>query len=333
MSSWVGWQAGMSGAPVLRAKRELYRRFSYAKTLDVESEFFDWELQRVLAEYQMRKNGSGYKPVLRVDGVLDWATQVALGLVVPAKPALAGTLFTVAGTGANMWQGFPADLGRACEKRWFFQPVNYPAKAFPMAPSVELGRAELKRLIRERPGKIALCGYSQGALVTSALWKHDICDPRGDLHDRKGDVVAAVTFGNPARELGVANGNRLAGIPVPAGRGIGDDLLVDTPDWWLDFAHGGNSRQGRDIYTDTPDDASGEHMTAIFRLVQNVSGFLGPNGLLEQISEMMADPVRELQAVFRAVYFGGAFVTAQPFATYPHCNYDIGPAAKFLNSF
>lgn len=330
--AWEGWRAGMTGPPVQRAKKELFRRFSYAKNLD-QSEFFDWETEKVLKQYQKAKNGSGYKPVLRTDGVLDYATQVALGLVSPPKPRTVGTLFTVAGTSANMWQGYPADVGRACEDVWFFQPVNYPAATFPMAPSVEQGRAELKRLIRERPGKIALAGYSQGAIVTSKVWKHDILNPGGELHDRLTDVIASVTWGNPMREQGKANGNLLAGIPIPEGRGIADDLLVNTPDWWLDFAHGGNSVPGRDIYTDAPDDDTGEHMTAMFRVVQNVSGFVGPNSLLEQFGEMFTNPGVELPAVFRAVYFGGAFVAAQPFATYPHCSYDIGPAIRFLRSF
>jgi hypothetical protein len=328
---WTGWQPGMSGLPVQRAKKELKRRFSYGKNLD-ESEFFDWELQRVLTQYQRAKNGSGYRPPLRTDGILDWASQVALGLVVPAKPKLRGTLFTVAGTAANMWQGYPADVGRAVEDTWFFQPVNYPAAAFPMANSVQSGRAELKRLIRERPGKIALAGYSQGAIVTSLTWLKDIANPKGELHDRLGDVVASVTFGNPCREQGKANGNKLAGIPIPEGRGISDTLMSDTPDWWLDFAHGGNAPQGRDIYTDVPDDDTGEHMTSIFKLVQNVSGFFGYNGLLEQLTEASTNPLVELPALLRAVYFGGAFITARPFATYPHCNYDIGPAIKFLKT-
>lgn len=329
---WVGWQPGMSGLPVQRAKKELFRRFSYAKTLD-ESQFFDWELQRVLAQYQVAKNASGYRPVLRTDGVLDWATQVALGLVVVAAPKTVGTLFTVAGTGADMWSGYPADLGRAVKDRWYFQPVNYPAQAFPMGASVAAGRAELKRLIRNTPGRIALAGYSQGAIVTSLTWLNDIKDPRGELHDRVDDVRASVTWGNPCRERGKANGNLLTGVPVPEGRGISDTLLSNTPDWWLDFAHGGNSRQGRDIYTDTPDDASGEHMTAIFRLVQKVSGFLGYNGLLEQLGEIVSDPVVELPAMLRAVYFGGAFVTTRPFATFPHCCYEVDAAAAFLKSF
>lgn len=335
MSEWIGWQAGMTGEPVLRAKRQLYRKFSYARGLD-DSDFFDWELQRVLIQYQHAKNGTGYKPTLRTDGVLDWSTQVALGVVDPQPPRTVGTLFTVHGTGvANPFgHGYPADVARSVTDVWKWQPIgNYPAAAFPMGPSVEAGRAELKAQIRNFPGKIALAGYSQGAIVTSLTWLEDIVDPRGELHDRLGDVVASVTWGNPCREKGVAWGNVRAGIPIPDGRGISDKLLSDTPDWWLDFAHGGNSGPGRDIYTDVPDDDTGEHMTAIYRLVQNVSGFVGPNGLLEQIVEIVSDPLTEVTSMFRAIYFGGQFIATRPFATYPHCSYDIGPAIDFLKSF
>lgn len=327
--AWIGWQAGMTGPPVAAAKRILKRKFSYAHQLN-DDEFFGWDLQRVLAEYQRKKGG------LRTDGVLDWNTQVALGTVAapPKKPKLVGTLFTVAGTGATMWQGYPADVARAVEDVWFFQPVSYPAKAFPMAPSVDLGRAELKRLIRERPGPIALAGYSQGAMVTSMCLKHDLLNPKGELHDRLPDVIAGITYGNPCREQGVANGNLREGIPIPTGRGISNDRLENTPDWWLDFAHGDNSGFGKDIYTDTsPDEDVSEHMESIFRFVQNVSGFLGVNGLLEQITEMATNPTKEIPAVFRAVYFGGAFVTARPFATAPHCTYSIEPAIAYLRSF
>ena len=329
---WIGWQAGMSGLPVQAAKKALFRKFSYAKNLD-ETTFFDWELQRVLSIYQKAKNQGGHTPRLRTDGVLDYATQQALGLIAPPKPKQMGTIFTVSGTGADMWSGYPADVGRFVEDKWFFQPVNYPAATFPMGVSVQQGRAELKRLIRERPGRIALAGYSQGAIVTSLTWMLDIADPRGELHDRVDDVVASVTWGNPCRELGRANGNLLAGLPIPEGRGIADVRLTDTPDWWLDFAHGGNSRMGRDIYTDTPDDASGEYMTAIFRVVQDVSGFVGPAGLVNQLGELAANPAVELPAMLRAIYFGGAFVTTQPFATAPHCLYDVQPAVRFLRSF
>lgn len=325
--AWIGWQAGMSGPPVAVAKQMLKRKFSYAAGLN-EDEFFGWDLQRVLAEYQRRKGG------LRTDGILDYATQKALGTIVLRPPEVIGTLFCCQGTGATMWQGYPADVGIAVKDVWYFQPVgDWPAKAFPMQPSVELGRASLKKLIRNRPGKIALAGYSQGAMVTAMTLKHDILNPRGELHDRKDDVIAAVAWGNPCRELGVAHGNRQMGMPIPEGRGIADDRLENTPPWWYDYAHGANSGRGRDIYTDTPDDATGENMTAIYRAVQRLSGLLGPDSLTEQIAEMIKRPASEIPAALRAIYFGGQFITTRPFATAPHCTYSIEPAIDYLRSF
>lgn len=333
--TWVGWQSGMTGLPVQKAKRLLKKKFSYGKQLD-DTQFFDWTLEAVLKQYQEAKNATGYRPVLRTDGILDYACQVALGMVDPPKPKSAGTLFTVHGTGMAdpFGPGYPADVARAVADVWNWQPIgNYPAQPFPMGPSVDQGRAELKLQIRNHPGKIALAGYSQGAIVTALTWKYDILDPRGELHDRVNDVVASVTWGNPCRQVGKANGNATSGVAIPAGRGISDDRLTDTPDWWMDYAHGANSGFGRDIYTDTPDDDTGEMMTAIYKIVQNVSGFIGPNSLLEQFGEMFTNPIVEIPAVFQAIYFGGQFVATQPFATYPHCNYDLEPAIRYLRSF
>lgn len=333
--AWIGWQPGMSGAPVATAKKTLKRKFKYAQDLD-DQPFFDWALQAVLVEFQKRKNGTAYIPKLREDGILDFSTQVALGMVAPPAPKKAGTLFTVHGTGMAdpLGPGYPADVARAVLDVWNWQPIgNYPASAFPMGTSVKQGIAELKAQIRNHPGPFALAGYSQGAMVTSMTAKHAIFDPRGELHDRLPDLIASVNWGNPCRELHVANGNKHSGVPIPEGRGISDDLLENTPDWWYDYAHGGNSTFGRDIYTDTPDDDTGEDMTAIFRVVQDASGFVGPNSIVEQIGEWLTNPIVEIPAVFRAIYFGGAFVTTQPFATAPHCNYDLRPAIDYLRSF
>lgn len=319
----------MSGPPVRNAKRTLKRKFAYAKALD-DTEFFGWDLQKVLVQYQTRKGS------LRTDGVLDYATQKALGLLDPPRPRTVGTLFTVHGTGMAdpMGPGYPADVARAVLDVWNWQPIgNYPAKAFPMDPSVQLGRAELQLQIRNHPGRIALAGYSQGAIVTSMVWKHDILNPAGVLHDRLRDVTASVSWGNPCREAGVAHGNRTSGLPIPTGRGISDDRLKDTPSWWYDYAHGANSTPGRDIYTDVPDDDTGEHMTSIYKMVQNITGLVGPNSLLEQLMEISTQPQTEVAALFRAVYFGGQFVIGQPFATYPHCVYNLAPAISYLRSF
>ena len=325
----------MSGEPVRNAKLTLKRKFKYAQGLD-DTPFFGWDLQAVVIKYQTAKNATAYTPKLRTDGVLDFNTQQALGMVPPPQPKKVGTLFTVHGTGQPdpLGPGYPADVARAVSDTWKWQPIgNYSAKAFPMGVSVLEGIAELKVQIRNHPGKFALAGYSQGAICTAMLFKHSILDPRGELHDRLDDVVAAVTWGNPCRELGVANGNRQAGIPIPEGRGISDDRLENTPSWWYDYAHGANSRAGRDIYTDTPDDDAGEDMTAIYRVVQNVSGFIGQAGLLAKLGEMVQNPVVEIPSALRAIYFGGQFVIGQPFATYPHCCYDLQPAINYLKSF
>ncbi|MFM8798739.1 MAG: hypothetical protein ACKODT_07265 [Fluviibacter sp.] len=335
MAGWIGWQPGMSGLPIQNAKKLLKKKFSYAKDLD-DSAFFGWDLQQVLIRYQSAKNASAYTPKLRVDGILDYQTQVALGMVTKPVQRTVGTLFTVHGTGMAdpLGPGYPADVARAVTDVWHWQPIgNYPAAVFPMGPSVEQGRAELKVQIRNHPGKIALAGYSQGAIVTSMVWKRDILDPGGELHDRVNDVVASVTWGNPCREARVANGNKDAGWPIPDGRGISDKRLEGTPDWWFDYAHGANGPNGRDIYTDTPDDDAGEDMTAIYKIVQNVSGFIGPGSLLKQLVAMRTNPLVEIPAAFRAIYFGGQFVTTQPFATFPHCNYDLAPAIRYLRSF
>lgn len=329
--TWIGWQEGMDGDPVLRAKDALAARFSYAKGLDTTTHF-GADLRLILGEYQMRRNMSGFSPPLRMDGVLDWNTQVALGLVkksptAPARPPR--TFYTVAGTGSDMWTGYPADIARAVSDLWFHQPVFYPATAFPMDKSVSAGRRELVRLISERPvnEEIALGGYSQGAIVISEVWKHDILDPRGVLHDRLQYVTAAVTQGNPMREEGVAWGNVAAGIPVPDGRGIAGNRLVDTPRWWHDYAHGGNSPFGRDIYTDTPGDDAGELMEMIFNIV--FSKWTGSNSVLEQIMEFTQRPVPEAIAAFRAIAFGIMFLGK---GTGPHITYDIRPAIDHLRA-
>ncbi|SHT52649.1 gp53 protein [Mycobacteroides abscessus subsp. abscessus] len=314
----------MTGPPVQSAKRMLKAKFSYAKALD-DSEFFGWDLQAVLIEYQTRKGG------LRTDGVLDYATQVALGTVVKRKSTL-GTIFTVQGTGVDMNTGYPADLARELLGDWYWQPVgNYPAAAFPMGPSVQQGRAQLIMDIRNHPGRIVLAGYSQGAIVVSLVWLLDILPKDGVLHDRLGDVVAAITWGNPCRELAVANGNKFAGWPVPDGRGISDTRLTNTPAWWMDFAHGANSQWGRDIYTDTPNTAAGDDMTAIYRVVQNVSGIVGPGSLAVRVAAMLTNPMVEIPAAIQAIYFGGQFIAYNP-PTLPHVNYDIAPAVDYMRS-
>lgn len=317
-------QLGSSGPMVAAWQATMLARFkSYALAADggplrVDA-YFGYDDAAVQREYERRTGQFA-------DGVVSDNDLAALKITVP----FAGTCITAQGTGVDMWTGYPADTARAVGDRWYFQPLgDWPAAMFPMGPSVQKGIASARVQIRQHPGKFVLAGYSQGAIVTSMVYKHDLLDPFGMLHDRLPDLVGAVTWGNPCREKGVANGNKLIGEPIPDGRGISDDRLVNTPDWWLDFAHGANGPHGRDIYTDTPDDDAGEDMTAIYKLVQNVSGVVGANGLLEQVTELVGHPFSEGLAMFRAIYYGGQFVASNP-ATLPHISYDIDGAVRYL---
>jgi hypothetical protein len=64
-------------------------------------------------------------------------------------------------------------------------------------------------------GPVVLIGYSQGAICASHFWRDVILNPNGACHNRVNDVIAAITWGNPCRAPGVANGNVFAGWPTP----------------------------------------------------------------------------------------------------------------------
>lgn len=319
----------MSSPTVHEAKRVLKVKFSYAKGLD-DSDLFTEDMRAVLMEFQRRKNAVNHLS-LRTDGVLDWSTQVALGVVNPNPPAekpKKGVILTVQGTFVDMWTGYPADTARAVQDLFYWQPIgNYDAQAFPMKPSYDQGIEELVLQCRKHAGKPKiLAGYSQGAVVTSRVMKHEVLNPSGRLHDLKDEFVGGVTWGNPDREFGVANGNAFAGWPIPEGRGITDDRLDGTPSWWLDFAHGSNSQWKRDLYTDAPNDAAGLDMTMIWHLVENVT-ISSLSGLVVKLLEVVQKPMEEIVPMFRAVLYAGAFFFA---GTGPHVNYDIDPAVRYL---
>lgn len=327
---WIGWGLGDVGPIVAAAKAKLRAKFSYAKNLDT-TETFDATLQFVLSTYQTRKNMDGYQPVLRTDGVLDYATQLALGLIsvaAPEKPML----FTLHGTGVSMWDGYPADTARAMLDLYQWQPCFYPAAAFPMQDSYNQGINELCVQVRNwcpRNGtrKLALAGYSQGAIVTALFFKRYVQPSGAEFHYllEQNRILGAVTWGNPCRQRGIAYGNDYAGWPTDDSGGIGDDLMTTTPDWWLDFAHTANSPWGRDIYTATPFNATGTDMRAIWPIVKNVDFAL----LFARLAAVFTNPTTELMAALQAVLYAGMFfIAATP--TLPHINYDIAPAVMYL---
>ncbi|WP_094360020.1 peptidoglycan-binding domain-containing protein [Mycobacterium marinum] len=319
---WVGYGLGDTGETVAAMKDFLRRKFSYAAGL-APDDIYDDAMVAVVVEMQARYG-------LPASGIMNYATQLRCGFVKPRQPTHErGTLFTCQGTGVDMWTGPPADTARAVTDLYFWQPVgNWPAAPFPMGPSIDAGRAELNVQIDAHPGDISMAGYSQGAMVVALTYMRDILPADGRLHHRLPDVKRVVTWGNPCRQQGKANGNKQAGWPIPEGHGVNDWLLTETPDSWLDYAHGANSPWGRDFYTDVQGDW-GEDCTAICKFVMGQNIFAGPDSLLAQVIELVQRPIPETIAMFQAIINAGMFFAAQ---TGPHLNYDIGPAIAYLRS-
>ncbi|MBL8741524.1 MAG: hypothetical protein JNK04_10535, partial [Myxococcales bacterium] len=209
------------------------------------------------------------------DGVyMDYAPAMKQG---PQKHKI----YTVAGTFAESTTvGYPYDCAVAPEVAEYFEwvGVEYPAQAFPMWPSINEGIENLVNKIASTPGTFAISGYSQGAIVTAKVWRDEILNPAGRLHDRKDDIFAHVTWGNPIRCPGIANGNGLVPSPVPGdvyghlsgGVGGPDDLTPwQTPHWHIDFAHVGDHfascPTGLDPWTNEPE--VGALQTAIYNFV------------------------------------------------------------------
>ncbi|TDH46251.1 PE-PPE domain-containing protein [Mycobacterium eburneum] len=240
-------------------------------------------------------------------------------------------LITVNGTAEPdpFGPGFAGDVGRGLQPNpWqivankldglatppapaFWQPIGYPAATFPMGASVAAGRAEVNRQIGLRPvgTPLILAGYSQGAIITGEVWSQDILGADGVHHDRLPDVLGIINFGDPLRCPGIANGNKVAGMPMPTeldgvttGGIAGPKCLTadQTPDFLLSCALDG------DLYACAPvgdnpwsaEAATGRVETGIYNIVQQAT-FLD----VVAIAEDLLTPVATVEAIVNALGF------------------------------
>jgi hypothetical protein len=154
--AWIGWGLGDESDEIAKFKTFMRGKFSYAKALTADGIFDDATLTAVL-DMQKRYVAAGKLP--SASGIIDWRTKVVSGFLKPAQPAdTRPMLFTVCGTGVPWWVGPDADVARAVEGRWKWQPVGYPAQPFPMNPSVQAGRLELIRLFELHRNRIEKYG-------------------------------------------------------------------------------------------------------------------------------------------------------------------------------
>jgi hypothetical protein len=239
------------------------------------------------------------------------------------------TIYNACGTGGRWDADFTAEIAGAVNGQgYYWQGVSYPAATFPMGPSVRAGVDEMVRLISERPGTFAIVGYSQGAIVTCKLWRDEILNPNGRLHDRLNDIFAHVSFGNPMRCPGIANGNGLAGLPAPENEfgyltgGIAgpDDLTPwQTPWWHADFAKNG------DLYATCPtgpdqwanEAPPGEMQTSIYKMIQGE--IAGDESILQQVGELLTDPFGEMVPLVLALVDSLQFVGDMSTHGYVEC--------------
>lgn len=319
MTSWIGWQVGMTGPTVQAAKRKLKAKFSYAKGLD-DTEHFGEDLAAVVIVFQTKKNADpNYKgPKLRTDGVLDYNTQDALGMIAHAPPPR-HTIFTVNGFLGDMWTGYPAICGQAMDvNKCYWQPIGWTNNQVPMTQNIDGGVAALIEQINLHPGTFLFALYSEGEIVgAKALQELQT----GSLKHRMKDFIGAVTFGAPMREAG----SRPPGCPDPGGRGIARDRTVNTPDFWWDYADPG------DMYTCTPNGDEGDDITACYQAIAQSNLVGGQQTLAKQMVKLLTNLVGNvgglLKAIIKAIGFFGSGVAS-------HVHYhdrEIVPGVTYLD--
>lgn len=325
---WIGWGLGDSDPKVAGFKDKLRGRFSYAADLD-HSEVYDEALAQVVAEAQRRWG-------FPATGVIDYKFQVKAGWIKPPAPAKP-MLYTVHGTGQAdpMGPGLPADTARAVAHQYEWQPIgNYPAKPFPMWPSIQQGLDELNfqagRGDRSQRD-IALAGYSQGAIVVSLFLKYSVGlgGRRGPLYHLRDRIKKVVLWGNPMRQPGIVAEDRwLPSAPRTLDNGgiLEYDRLegLETEPYAVaDFAH------LDDMYaTNWHDTKEGENQTAICKIIMGNNVFGGQDNILEQLFELVrpGNTLKEIYGVYRAMIDAGTFFGR---GTAAH-GYDIGPAIHWL---
>lgn len=332
---WVGLGLGDASIEVGRIREFMRRKFhGYAGNLpDTRTPsgvpLFDVPLAEATITMQRAYADQGKLSPDLVNGYIGASTKVVMGYLSATPVDIRPMLFTVCGTGVPWWIGPDADVARAVEGQYKWQPIGYAAAAFPMGRSIEAGKAELHNQFTIHRAQVERCGaamaiYSQGGCVGSEVWQEDIKPKGGSLHWVMPHLKRVVTFGNPHREKGhVWSDHSGVTVAPPNTSGVTGTLMVDTPDWWRDYAHQG------DLYTAgwTGNNAASQDKTAIWQIIRGSDVFSGPDSLLAQFLELAVEPLPGAIGAFTAMFSALSFFGS---GTRDHTNYATGPAIEFL---
>ncbi|QRZ05875.1 alpha/beta hydrolase family protein [Mycolicibacterium austroafricanum] len=241
------------------------------------------------------------------------------------------TIHTLAGTWADKWTGYPADVARYLtewngvwaelqglpESEFHWNPVNYIASFGPVPPgspdkpsykqSVQMGVDQCVADIQAIPGKHILVGYSQGAEVTGRVCLELI---EGRLQDRLEDCLLCIGIGDPTRQKhdetrGTGKGWGISGLEIPK-----------SSIRRISYATKG------DIYCTTPDGETGQTMRAMYAALTElqihnptelvgdmIKALSGDDKLLDQLAELMTTPITSGIGIFDALIRLGEFAS------------------------
>lgn len=295
-SAWIGWQVGMTGPAVKLAKEKIKSKFSYGKALD-DTQVFGADLQIALITYQNKKNADpAYTgPKLRTDGVLDYNTQDALGMVFHAPPEPVSVCLSINGAGSTWSQGYPYDIGETLDKsRCWHQPIGYDTTPVPMMRGVATGVTEVIRQLDMPRGSRGLnctvlpwqvVAYSMGSIVWMTVLMRVLY---GDLGRFKATYMGSSSFGNPMRQ---ANHSFPGGIAVD-GEGIVSPTAHDVPDAHWDFTalKGMVGAPGTDMYAHVGGADKSDLTVADERSVWKIVATGNPLSLAEALLMLVAEP-------------------------------------------
>lgn len=335
---WVGLGLGDADAEVGRIRDFMRRKFrSYAGSLpDTRNALgvplFDAPMAEATLTMQRAYAAQGkLKPEL-ANGYIGASTKVVMGYLAATTIDIRPMLFTVCGTGVPWWIGPDADTARAVENQYLWQPIGYSAQAVPMGGSIAEGRGELGNQFTIHRRQVetngaAIGAYSQGGVIASEFWEHDVKPDGAPFNWAKPHIKKAVVWGNPDREVGKVWPDFAPGedIAPPNTGGVTGDRMVDTPPWWRNYAH------KLDLYASgwTGNNAASQDKVAIWHIIRNGNIFSGPDSLLHQFLEIAQEPLSGAIGAFTAMYDAARFFGSQ---TRNHTDYNIGPAIDYLRS-
>jgi hypothetical protein len=247
---------------------------------------------------------------------------VQMAMPTSHSPTGKHTVYTAAGAGMQPEQGLAWDTGFADELKPYYDcvGVQYPALLFPMAPGIEEGTTDLIKKIAGKKGGFALVGYSEGSILTSHVWRDEILNPNGQLHDRLGDIFAYIAYGHPLRCPGIARGNARMDkdVPMPldgyvtGGIAGPDDLTPwQTPPWLLDYANDGDMYAACPVGADpwSNEAPPGKAETSIYNIV--MLKFAGQSTIIPEIGHLLLEPIPTMVAIIEGLintigFFGAA---------------------------